>query len=977
MRRALAGAWAIAVVVASGCKLDLTGATCNTSDNCPVRQFCSVPLGSKQGNCQYGPRVSATLTLSADPSILPAGSTTQAVASLGADGGPPVPDGGLVTELVDWSVDPGGEAIISVSNDAGTRGLVQALAPGQATLSGNMVFSEQPLHATTTIVVSNAALNRIVPVADRISYAAGTAGAATATGFFSDGSHADLTPLVKWTSSAPSVVTVSGASGTWGRLAALAPGQAQVRAAYQNLTGMTTIVVDDAMLVGLALSPLQPRGLAGTDVQLEATGLLSDGTAQTMTLSARWSVDDQTVAYVGAPGTATLVAPGSTTVRAVAGSLEADAPLVVASPAPLQLEIAPAYPDPLLVDSTLRLSAWATHQDGTVAPADVDWSSGSLALAVSTLGDLTAQSPGVATVTAAAAPLDATVAAEATADAGISWLVWPPDLVVPVGAEGALVLERTHGDGTVQDLTATAGWRQGDSDAGTLVDVETGETGGTVRPRQAGTRVSVLAVVPGRVGRAFVRAPAGSPTLEIVPPFGVLPASGRTYLAAVGHWPDGTVVDLTRAASWSAATGGVVIPGDGPGAGLVLGADAGSTTVQARFGAASAQVTLVSEPEPGLLEVWPPTATLAAGTALPLAVTLLTASGEATDATPDAVWISSAPKVALVTNAPGQQGQLLGRSPGSAVMTVRLDGLVATLRVQVTGALLQAVQPQPPAAVVTWAPVRFGATGHFSDGTTADLTGWVSWSASDPAVLRLRGTGSDRGIARGLDAGVVTVAARPIGGPVAGVPVTVTGAPVASVSVTAPTAPVAAGTRPRVSAVAHGADGTTVDVTALAEWSSSAPGVATVSSVVRPGWVTALQPGTATLTVRFAGLDGGTNLEVVSDGLTELTVSAPASLAVGAAATARATATLSGGGLQSLGEDVVWSSDAPAVLAVSNAPGQRGRLLALGPGTANVRAQTRPGLSYVQGSAPVTVSPPGLRRAPPEAVHAAPPPAKR
>jgi hypothetical protein len=49
-----------------------------------------------------------------------------------------VPDGGLVTDLVEWSVQPGSESIISVSNDAGTRGLVQALAPGEATLLGSL-----------------------------------------------------------------------------------------------------------------------------------------------------------------------------------------------------------------------------------------------------------------------------------------------------------------------------------------------------------------------------------------------------------------------------------------------------------------------------------------------------------------------------------------------------------------------------------------------------------------------------------------------------------------------------------------------------------------------------------------------------------------------------------------------------------------------------------------------------------------------
>src|SRR5262245_62687587 len=114
-------------------------------------------------------------------------------------------------------------------------------------------FAGHELKATTSIVVSNAELQRVVVVPDRVQYAVGTAGNATAIGFFSDGSHADLTSLVKWTSSAPSVLTVSTASGSWGRLSAVAPGVALVQASYLDVTGSTSVTVSNAPLTGLAL----------------------------------------------------------------------------------------------------------------------------------------------------------------------------------------------------------------------------------------------------------------------------------------------------------------------------------------------------------------------------------------------------------------------------------------------------------------------------------------------------------------------------------------------------------------------------------------------------------------------------------------------------------------------------------------------------------------------------------------------------
>jgi len=265
--------------------------------------------------------------------------------------------------------------------------------------------------------------------------------------------------------------------------------------------------------------------------------------------------------------------------------------------------------------------------------------------------------------------------------------------------------------------------------------------------------------------------------------------------------------------------------------------------------------------------------------------------------------------------------------------------------------------------VLTWAPVRFVATGQFSDGTTQDLTRWVSWTSSDPGLLRIRGTGADRGAARGVDAGVVEVLARSRGGPSAGLPVMVNDAPLVALSVTLPPTPVAVGTRPRAQALARAGDGTMVDVTGLVEWISADPTVATVSSVVRPGWMTTLRQGTTTVTGRFGGLSGGALLTATNAAPVSLAVDAPATLAAGAEGTATATATLSGGGSQVLGEDVVWSSDQPSVLAVSNAPGARGRLLGVAPGSTTVRAKTRSGLPALQGNATVTVSGAGVRAA--------------
>src|SRR5262249_27505124 len=275
----------------------------------------------------------------------------------------------------------------------------------------------------------------------------------------------------------------------------------------------TSVTVTNARLSGLSISPLQPQGVEGIDLAVDATGLFSDGSAQPMTRSVQWSVDDQSVGYFSSPGTVTLLMVGTTTVRALASNIAAQAELDVGPVAPVQLEISPAWADALRIGDSSRLTAWTTHQDGTVQLTTPDWDAGPQ-IEVTNLGEITAPgAPGVGVVTARAGSLDATGAIEATSAEVQGWQVWPPELVVPVGTEGRLAAERILATGNVQDLsggqdlTGVAGWRPQDADGGNI-DVDTGDRGGAVRTRYPGTRMRVVAVAPGGLAVASVRAPA-------------------------------------------------------------------------------------------------------------------------------------------------------------------------------------------------------------------------------------------------------------------------------------------------------------------------------------------------------------------------------------------------------------------------------------------------------------------------------------
>lgn len=159
----------------------------------------------------------------------------------------------------------------------------------------------------------------------------------------------------------------------------------------------------------------------------------------------------------------------------------------------------------------------------------------------------------------------------------------------------------------------------------------------------------------------------------------------------------------------------------------------------------------------------------------------------------------------------------------------------------------------------------------------------------------------------------------------------------------APQAPLEAGSTAQLAAEARNAAGEPVSGRTFA-WRSSAPGVATVSSL---GRVTAVQQGTATITATSGEVSGSVELSVVPPAIVSLAVF-PATLAVAPGGSAQFTASAIGNHGTVPGVAVAWSSSNPAIAAVDGT----GRVTGVAPGTALIEARVG-GVTRTRG---VTVS---------------------
>jgi len=172
------------------------------------------------------------MTIAPSDSILAVGSSIllRATARL-ADGSV-----AAARELSIWSVDE--LRVARVSNESGTKGRLTGVSSGAtrvyASLFGIRAVSRVVVGSLTAIEIDPQ--DPVLTVGDLLQL--------TASGRFADGSDADLTSVVDWSSSNPGIAAFSGDVGASGQLTALAKGTSTVSATLAGVGASTVITVE-------------------------------------------------------------------------------------------------------------------------------------------------------------------------------------------------------------------------------------------------------------------------------------------------------------------------------------------------------------------------------------------------------------------------------------------------------------------------------------------------------------------------------------------------------------------------------------------------------------------------------------------------------------------------------------------------------------------------------------------------------------
>lgn len=629
-------------------------------------------------------------------------------------------------------------AIGETSISASYRGL---FSKAGATPSATSPISEQgqSVKDTTNATVTDAVLKQLVISPITATVAAGNSQEYVLTGIFSDSSSKDLTQAAHWQAFDPHVAHVEQ-----GEAISIASGKTEIIAYYRGMSVKAELIVTDAVIESLQVTPVQNQLPKGQKQQLTATAFYSDGHSSDVTQLATWSSGDSSIVEVVSLGTdagsAHALSVGNATITANFDAMQSSSAFVVTdaildsvSLSPITASIAAGNTQQyqfigLFSDGSnqnlTNVSSWQSSE-GSVASVDrhglaQSYISGSTQIQASYIG------------------FSATAALDVT-DASLTRLqVTPANESVPLGTSGQYVATAFYSDGHSSDVTQLASWIAVN---GSIVNITaTGSKGGFAEAiGVGGTQVqarfetqadSVDVSVTDVILEKFVMSPV----------IATVAAGLEQDFEATGIFSDGTSKDLTKTSYWQSSEASIATLDR---KGVATSYSPGEVTVTARYigFTATAKLTVI-DAELSFIQVTPANVKVPAGTEGQFEAWAFYTDNHSEDITKVASWTSTDNDIVHIGTGRLNGGFASALEVGSTQVKAQFNGMSATANVEVTAAEAIELTISPENKTVPLGLSQaYQSFARFSDGTSKEVTLESSWQSSnlDAATIDMDG----------------------------------------------------------------------------------------------------------------------------------------------------------------------------------------------------------------------------------------------
>ncbi len=669
-------------------------------------------------------------------------------------------DGSLVDVTASALWKSSNEGVASVSS-----GLVRAIAAGTASITATF----GGMTGAATVTVSPARLIGIVVVPDTATLPLGSRRQLIARGTYEGGAVRDITNDVTWTTDAPTIASVSNATGSKGLATPVSIGTTVARAKLSGLEGKAQLTVTAAALTKITISPDPMSLVAGTKQFARATGTYSDGTTIDVTTTCTWSTDNAAVATVsngaGSQGQVTATGPGSALLTCTQAGITGAAKIVVSSPTLEQVSVSPIAPT-CRVGDVLQFQATAISTGGTSSNVTgmAMWSSSAPSIVQYTgnPGRFRCIAKGTATVSASYGGKTGSSPVTVSDATIVSIQVDPASNALAAGTTQQYQATAIFSDGSSRNITLDPGTTWSSTNTAVANVGNSGFNKGQVTAIAAGS-VQIRATYGGVTGAASLTVTSATiVSISINPSFANVPSGVVFPYSATAIYSDGSSRDVTATATWTSSNGTVAAVSNALGSkGQAQTFAAGTTTITATQGGVNGKATLnVTTAKLVALQLTPFNPKLPVGYGVRLTATAVWDDGFTANVTGQATWTSSNAAVASVSNAAGSKGRVTPIAAGTATISAQYNGVTGSTTVTVTAVTLTSITITPnPATVSIGGAQQLTATGAFSDGSSLDVTDYVGWLSSDASIADVSNATDSKGRAFGFGAGTVTVTA--------------------------------------------------------------------------------------------------------------------------------------------------------------------------------------------------------------------------
>lgn len=618
----------------------------------------------------------------------------------------------------------------------GAGGLARSVGQGTTIITA----TSAGVTGSATLSVTSASLVSLAIAPSNPSIALGSSQQFKATGTYTDGSTQDLTGSAAWSSSAGNVATIANG----GVAASLGAGNSTISASVGTVSGSTRLTVTAPSLVSIAVTPAIPSIPAGEKQQFTATGTYTDQSTHDLTAQVQWTSSAMGTASIsddsGTFGSATGVAPGTTTITASLNSISGSTTLTVTSAVLVSISVTPGNPA-IALGTSQQFSASGTYTDNSTRDltTTASWSSASAAVAaVDNNGLASTAGTGTTVITATSAGVSGTATLTVNPAALVSIVVTTTNPSIPVGTTAQFSATGTYTDNSTQNLTASVHWSTDTPAVATISNA-------------SGSQGLVSALAPGSVNvQASMNSINSSATLNVMPAalvsISITPTKSAILLgasqqfSAVGTYTDGSMPDITSSVNWSSSDATIAVM-DATHPGNAVSSGSGIASIKASLGAVTGttQLTVVG-PITGLTASPGQTNALFTWNQLPGLTYEVNQdqTGYAPASSPFS--ISGLAEGIHTIGLEAVAGGITG-TPSTVTFACAYDASTgsfpcfnAVVSTPSGGPQLTAINVTPTAvsAVVGSTCVQIHATGVYTDGSSTDISGQVTWAAFEP-----------------------------------------------------------------------------------------------------------------------------------------------------------------------------------------------------------------------------------------------------